>query len=294
MDLLEKFSSVEIKPTDCMTEADRQFCQRQQEAYQDAVTGFYQIGGLLSDMYRQQKAVLFDPEDRKDAWREKYLVSSWWREIDVNYLLKHIFILHTEFIDTLVSYLNAAYHLSISSFSVAAGLLPKEPARICAEDEFDWSPVVLRYEDAVARILAGFNGRTFAEEGPYELLEKCHSAAWLGQKSNFSQQKNLVKILKSACSYGYYSGHEQWHIHDSAKSVLKALAHFETGIFGQYPDGIADLLSEKGCLWFDLWELEDCKKLEKIRLFKNGRMDIRFTGEGYARQFVADYFGSVA
>lgn len=294
MDLLEKFSSVEIKVSDCMTEADRQFCQRHQEAYQDAVTGFYQIGGLLSDMYRQQKAVLFDPEDCKDAWKDKYLVSSWWHEIDVNYLLNHIFTLHAEFIDTLVSYLNTAYHLSISSFSIAASLLPEEPARICAEDEFDWSPVVLRYEDAVAKILAGFNGRTFAEQGPYQLLEQCHSAAWLGQKSNFSQQKNLVKILKSACDYGYYNGCEQWRIHDGAKGVLKALAYFETGVFGQYSDGIADLLSEKDRLWYDLWELEDCKKLEKIRLFKNGRMDIRFTGEGYARQFVADYFGSVA
>ena len=294
MDLLEKFSSVEINAADCMTEADRQFCQRHQEAYQDAVTGFYQIGGLWSDMYRRQKAVLFVPEDLQNVWKEKYLVSSWWREINVDHLLKHIFSLHTEFIATLVSYLNNAYYLSISAFSIEASLLPKEPVRVCAEDELDWSPVVLRYEDVVAKILDGFNGRTFAEQGPYELLEQCHSAAWRGQKSIFSQQKNLVKILKNACDYGHYGGYEQWHIHDGAKSVLKALAHFETGVLGQYSDEIADLLSEKGRLWCDLWEFEDCKKLEKIRLFKNGRMDIRFASEGYARQFVADYFGSVA
>ena len=77
------------------------------------------------------------------------------------------------------------------------------------------------------------------------------------------------------------------------KNILKALAHFETGAFGQYPDGIDDLLSEQLRLWYDLWEFEDCKKLEKIKLFKNGRMDIRFTNEGYAREFVSSYLGTV-
>ena len=74
---------------------------------------------------------------------------------------------------------------------------------------------------------------------------------------------------------------------------MKALAYFETGAFGQYPDGIDDLLSEEYPLWYDLWEFEDCKKLEKIKLFKNGRMDIRFTSEGHAREFVTDYLGTV-
>ena len=38
------------------------------------------------------------------------------------------------------------------------------------------------------------------------------------------------------------------------KNILKALAHFETGAFGQYPDGLDDLLSEQSRLWYDLWE----------------------------------------
>ena len=54
MDLLEKFLAVEIQSADCMTEADRQFCQRQQEIYQDAAEGFYQIAVLWTDMYDNQ------------------------------------------------------------------------------------------------------------------------------------------------------------------------------------------------------------------------------------------------
>ena len=33
MDLLEKFSAVEVKAANCLTEADRQFCELQQKLY---------------------------------------------------------------------------------------------------------------------------------------------------------------------------------------------------------------------------------------------------------------------
>ena len=59
MDLLEKFSAVEIRPADCMTEADRQFCQHQQEAYQDAAEGFYQIAALWTDMQPAEENVIW-------------------------------------------------------------------------------------------------------------------------------------------------------------------------------------------------------------------------------------------
>lgn len=298
MDLLEKFSAVEVKPTDCMTETDRQFCQHQQELYQDAVKSFYQIAALWTGLCDRQKVALSAPEGSGGKWKRKYLVSNWWPEVSAGAIMRHISALHDEFISTVVSYLNDTYHLTLGMYNVKAGLLPKGLSRSGYEETLDRSiltPVVLHYEDIVELILSWFEGRTFAEQGPYELTERCHRAAWRTQdhQANFEQKKNLVKILSGACDYGYYSGHEQWHINDSAKNILKALAHFETGGLGQYPDGIDDLLSEKCCLWYDLWELGACEKLEKIRLFKNGRIDIRFTNEGYARAFVSGYLGTI-
>lgn len=298
MDLLEKFSAVEIGPTGRMTEADRQFCQRQQEVYQNAVEVFYQIAALWTDLCDRQKAALSTPEGLDGKWKQKYLSSEWWPEISVGAIIKHISSLHSEFISTLVAYLNDTYYLTLDAYRIKDELLPEEPVCTGYEETPDRSvlnPVILRFEDAVELILSGFEGRTFEEQGPYELVERCHRAAWCerDRQANFEQKKNLVKIFSGVCSYGYYSGHEQWHIHDSAKSILKALAYFETGAFGQYPDGIDDLLSENGYLWYDLWELEDCEKLEKIRLFKNGRMDVRFTSEEYARAFVSGFLGTI-
>ena len=291
MKLLEKFAAVEIQTDSRITETDRQFMQRQQTAYQDAVTGFYQIGALWADMCVQQKAALFDPDDRMERWKSKYLISDWWHGIDVNYLVKHIFFLHKTFLCAIVSYLNETYHLSIDVYAVMRGLLPKEPGYIGAGDEADWSPVVLRYQDAVELILSGFGGRTFEEQAPYELLENCRRAVWNeDHTANYEWKKATVKLLSGACAYGYYRDHTQWHIHDKGKNVLKAAAYFETGGFQPYPYEINELLSDSSNLWYDLWELDGCGKLERIKLYKNGRMDIRFTSEGHARQFVSDYF----
>ena len=299
MDLLEKFSAVEIRSADCMTEADRQFCQRQQEIYQDAAEGFYQIAVLWTDMYNNQKSALSTPENDWDGkWKQKYLVSGWWPEVKAGAMIKHISLLHREFISTVVSYLNDTYHLTLDVGNVMDGLLPEESYYSGREETLDWStltPVILRYKDAVELILSWFKGRTFEEQAPYELVERCHQAGWRKKdhQANFEQKKNLVKIFSGACGYGYYNNYEQWHISDSGKNILKALAYFETGALGQYPDGIDDLLSEKCRLWYDLWEFGDCEKLEKIRLFKNGRMDIRFSNESYAREFVSSCLGTV-
>lgn len=299
MDLLEKFSAVEIRPMDCMTEADRQFCQCQQKIYQDAVEGFYQIAVLWTDMYDNQKSALSTPENDWDGkWKQKYLVSECWPEITVGAIMEHISLMHKEFIFIVVSYLNDTYHLTLNTDNVTNGLHLEKFCYAKYEDTVDWStltPVILRYEDIVALILSWFNGRTFEEQAPYELVERCHLAAWRKKdhQANFEQKKNLVKLLGGACDYGYYNRCEQWHICDNGKNILKALAYFETGALGQYPDGLDDLLLEESRLWYDLWEFEDCKKLKKIKLFKNGRMDIRFASEGYAREFVSDYLGTV-
>ena len=298
MDLLEKFDAVVIRTDDRITEADRKYCQSQQELYQDAVQGFYQIACLWMDMCVCQKNALADPDDYREKWKKKYLISSWWPNRTVKDIIRHIFSLHEAFINEIVSYLNDTYHLSIGTYAVERNLIPEEPQFYETDDVIDWAafpPVVLRYEDIVDFILSGFGGRTFEEQAPYELVEHCHIAAWdkSTHTANFERKKSTIKILHGACDYGYYSSHNQWHINDSAKHIIKALAHFETGGFDRFPSWLDSLSSDRSYLWDDEYELEGVVKLERIKLFKNGRMDIRFTSEAYALQFIADYLGTV-
>lgn len=302
MDLLQKFSQVEIHADARITEADRAFCQKHQEAYQAALDTFRQLLALWKEACGQQRHALYDPENPRYVWNY-YLTSKKFPELTDVQISMHILEVHKKFISVIVSYLNTTYHLSIDADEVEEILIPPPEYYEDADIESVLQSIVLRYEKIVEMILSQFDGRSFSEQAPYEMVMKCHRAAWRksDHQPNFEQKKNLVKILNGACYYRcarkekQMSSSEQWVIDSDVKSILKGLAHFETGVFEEYPYEMDKLLSEESVLyeWWDLWEFEDCEKLERIKLFKNGRMDIRFTNEGYARQFVADYLGTV-
>ena len=293
MDLLKKFDAVTICASALISEADREFCQKERDLYSDAVEGFYQIASVWMDMRAHQKSARL-LEDRDDCWKQKYLVSHWWDDISMRDMMNHIFSVHRKFISTIVTYLNSTYFLSLDSADHMRGLLPEQPPPDYENDEVDWSaypPCVLQYEDIIKHILRQFNGRTFKEQAVYELLDGCHKAVWDSREhsAKFEQKKNTVKILYDACGYGYYNGYEQWYVERDMKYVLKGLARFETDALGTYPSGIYALISDDVRRWYDLWEFPQCNKFDRIRLFKNGRMDIRFTSEEYARKFTDEY-----
>lgn len=295
MTLIEKFDAVEIKADNRITETDRQFCQQHQSAYQAAVDSFQQLLAFWRDVTEQQRHILFDPE-RLDDDCTQYLISKKFPELTVMQIMTHIKALHSKFIATVVDYLNAAYYLTVDADAVKEDLLPQQSDDDPEDDgENILLSVVLRYEDIIELILSWFDGRTFSEQAPYELVEKCHRASWRkkDRSPNYEQKKAVVKILSGACNHGYWDRREQWHLYNSAKDILKGLAHFETGLFDDYPDELRYLIPDDAVIYYDLWELEECDKLEQIKLFKNGRMDIRFTNEGFARQFVSDYLGTV-
>ena len=297
MDLLNKFDAVTICASTLISETDREFCKKEQDLYSDAVEGFYQIASLWMDMRTHQKSARL-PEERDECWKQEYLVSRWWDEIYLRDMMNHIFSIHHKFISIIVTYLNSTYFLSLDSAILAGELLPEQPLPDYENDEVDWSaypPFILKYDDIIKQILKQFDGRTFEEQAIYELLDGCHKAVWdrRAHSAKFEQKKNIVKILYGACRYGYYNGYEQWHVERDMKYVLKGLARFETDALGTYPNGINSLISDTVRLWYDLWEFSQCVKFDRIRLFKNGRMDIRFTSEEYARQFVDEYFGQM-
>lgn len=296
MDLLEKFSSVEVRADSRITETDRQFCQGRQDAYHAAIEAFQQLLAFWRDVTDQQMHILADPENPGEEWK-RYLVSPRFPELTEENITLHIIKIHHRFISDVTGYLNKTYHLSVEPDSVELGLLRKNTSYddTTVDRTAVLMSVLFRYEDVINEILSKFDGRSLSEQAPYELVENCHRAAWKEKdhSENYEQKKNLVKIISNACSYGYHNGYEQWHVYENGRHILRGLAHFETGGFEQYPAGIDSLLSDTRRLWYDLWEFDDCVKLERIKLFKNGRMDIRFTNEGYARQFVTDYLGTV-
>ena len=70
------------------------------------------------------------------------------------------------------------------------------------------------------------------------------------------------------------------------------LAYFETEALGYYPAGIANLLDwsykEEPVISFSTYT-----KLQSLRMFKNGRVDIKFKSKDYASRFVSEFLGLV-
>ena len=57
-ELLEKFSAVEVKADNRITPADKQFCEKNQSAYEYAISSYQELAFFWEDMQKTQKELL--------------------------------------------------------------------------------------------------------------------------------------------------------------------------------------------------------------------------------------------
>lgn len=152
----------------------------------------------------------------------------------------------------------------------------------------------LSYTAVLEQIFLQTDGRALYEQALHELKEKCHQAAWISGsgKPLFEQKKSILQLTGYACNFrDRYSG-VVWELSDRTKNILRGIAHFETGMFGTAPCSLSRLLGR-----YDLpdsqHEFPDCEKLQSLRMFKNGRVDIKFASEAHAAQFIEDYLKTI-
>ena len=128
------------------------------------------------------------------------------------------------------------------------------------------------------------DGRGLWDQAIYELKESCHSGSWnsYNEKPRFERKKTVVQFSGSADGSG--------DLVHSMKNVIRGLAHYETGVIGVIPNEFTSLL---GYHQMESYEFTDCKKTQKIRIFRNGRVDIRFVSEEAAQTFINEYLGTV-
>ena len=230
-----------------------------------------------------------------------YLSSRDGPEISQRQINKHLEHLHQSVIYNLVHYFNSTYHVTVSADHVANNLLPQKPdLRIYenkeAHDAYHEKlrAAKVRYEDVVDQIILLLDGRSFAEQAFHELTEKCHKAAWnlYHNKMNYERKKALISFNGYFCAIYHYSWQDEWTLEDNAKIILRGVAHYETDSSNLYPLGFSELLGyNRSCS--NEHEFSTCKKVKGLKMFKNGRVDIRFTTETNAAEFAARYLGLV-
>lgn len=300
MNLLEKFEAVTVEADTRIAEQDKKLCEAHQAAYDAAVQSFRELAFFWEDMVNTQKSLLADTDVGEMEYLEQY--SSYRKlHISVEEIHDHIKGLHRELINNLVRYFNSTYNVSVDPRDVCGNLLPKEPPGRRYENEKaheEYQEKLLaahvRYQDVVDQVILLLDGRSFAQQAFFELTEKCHKAAWnLHQKeAEFERKKSTIRFTGYFCHVNQGYRQEEWKLNDKTKEILHGVAHFETGAYDIYPLGFSELLRYGG-VCYNEHEFTTCKKVVSLKMFKNGRVDLKFATDAYAEAFINTYLGAV-
>lgn len=295
MNALDKLAAVQIEADSRISETDRQFCEAHQAAYIDAKASLDELEYMWTDIVSRQSKLL---ELAAAVWNNvrEYTHLPRFSEQEIRNQLEE---LNGLFISNLVRYFNHRYKVSLDADSIIDMLLPHKPkndyfspnTEAVTEYHQKLRTMTVSYKDVLEQIFIQLGGRTFNERALDEIKEACHKAAWCtyNGKTEYELKNDTIQFTNS-CYFD--TMFKRWKLGDSMKEILRGLAYFETEVFGHYPTGIANLLD---------WSYKEdptvsfstCTKLQSLRMFKNGRVDIKFKSKDYASQFVSEFLGLV-
>lgn len=296
MNLVEKINQVKIKADTRISGADRAFCERQQRAYDAAREALRELDFTWTDCISQQKMIL----DGEQAYTY-YLGNDC--NLKTACFRDELERLHEHFINRLTSYFARTYSVDLSAQSITERLLPSNSSKGIFEREKAeeaeaayhkaMRELALRYTDVLDQIFIQLGGRSFQERAFWEIQQRCCSAVWNTYKNEpqYVQQKDIIHFYCHFCGCDADWTPPRWSMTDRAKNVLWGVVHFETGSYTMVPAVLSDFFSyrdvRQACTDFHGYS-----KLRQIRLFKNGRMDIRFASSELAEQFIDIYLSA--
>ena len=293
MDLLKKFEAVTATLDSRISDTDRAFCKAHQAAYDNAKCTLPELLCFWEDMQNQQ-AELLSGTDTSPTF---FLASRDSIKLSDSGIQEQLFSLHSLFVGELVSFFSKTYHLALSIRDIEDSLIPQEPGDRWTDDYEDrvreytraMQDLSLRYTDILDQIFLYTDGRELSEQALHELKEKCHEAAW----NISSGQAKCTSLLGGYfCSYRDQYGGGYWELAKDTKDILRGIAHFETGDFSTVPYRISKIIGTYS-IHSDFHEFNDCDKILSLKMYKNHRVDIRFSTEENARQFINDYLGAI-
>ena len=285
MSLLEKFSKVVVKADERISTEDRRFCEAHQVAYEEAKSSLQELKFYWETMLDTQNQLLIPVGETN---RTMYISDHSNLDISVRDIEKQLRKTHCTFINRIVHHFNELYHINLDTTEVENALLAKQPEdrwhhgyeeEIAAYNE-QMLNMKLDYRQIIEQIFNQTNGRDLWEQAEFYIKQQCHSAAWRYDKPNYERKTHTIQFT--------YAVNYDRTLHESSRNILKGLAHFETGKVGILPSELDQIIGAYK-LYEDSFEFEDCKKIKKLRIFRNGRMDVRFTEEAHAIQFIEVY-----
>lgn len=292
MGLLDKLEQVEIKADSRLPEDDLMFCETQQQAYDESRRAFREIRRQWKKALQAQKDLLGTSSDGSLP----YFGSNYRFGItDINRELEK---LHSKFISELTRHFNTKYKVTISAEAIEEHLIPTEPDPYkCDKDTSNeyhrtLRALALHYEDVVDQMFIQLDGLSFVERAFQELRTKCHKAAWSNSNAGYDRKGDTLRFGGYFCSCDERWGREEWRLAERMQDIFTAVAHYETNTFGRFPAGFSELLGYSD-VSTSQFQFPTCQKLVHLRMFKNGRVDLKFKTAALAKEFVETYLDSL-
>lgn len=298
MNILEKLKTVEITTDNRISEKDRQFCEAHQTAYREAKDALNELIYFWEEAVNRQHTLLAEAATSQYSLDVYISVPN----VSIRDIKQKTEEIHSIFINRIVNHFNDVYKVSLDARSVENNLLPHKPksdyytSDVVSETQQyhqQLKEMTLDYKDILDQIFIQLGNRTFEEQALDEIKEKCHKFAWNTYcgTANFELKNNVI-CFTYGCDYEYWFGKDKWEIKKGMQNVIRGISHFETGVSGNYPSHFAELLG-----WDSknkpIFEFPDCSILQLIKMYKNGRVDVKFKSKDCASRFVAAYLSNV-
>lgn len=302
MSLLDKFNSIEVKADTRISERDREFCMAYHEAYVKGRAALKSLRQLVEEYLNDQQSIISRVVPKDEMYDRSFFLGDSVHVHDITSCLRNA---HHVLISALVSYFERTYKVSLEASEIEEVLLPKEPDRYASYNSAEYKEYYeavesteLKYEDILDQIFIQLDGFSFQEKALNELKQKAHDAAWNRYYGNkcYEQKKAVISFAHYACSFDswyeeYYHGEHEIQLTDGMKNVIRALAYFECGTADNIPWTLNTLLGYQWRTYNTEMQL-GLEKLKSIKCFKNGRVDVRFTSEAFAREFAEMFLGN--
>lgn len=270
--LLSKFDTIEVNNNTRISAEDQAFCEDQEQQYKESIKiqldflkSFKEVSGidLLAEKYTNQNS------------KNKYL--DWYKFDKIAELAKAT---KEKFIHEIIWYFEKQYNVTINSENMGK------------KYGFD-----INYNDILDYIFIQLEGFTFQEKAVKEIKDKLKDKV---MRSYDNKIDVLIKNKKVIFPNYFYidSWDKKWGelkisygAYKNFDILLTALSHYEQETTHNIYQGIyRTITNETGGRVFKDHCLM-CIKAERIKIFKNGKVEITFLTPEFAQQFAKEYCG---
>lgn len=261
-DIFSKFDNIEINNNNRISLDDEEFCKNQENQYKQFIEFSnnyieYLKNNSLSNMFLNSESLINEMNEK--------------RQNNKNW-----------FIEKIVSYFRDTYKVT----------LKYEPI----QNKYDLD---ITYNTIIDEIIEQLDGYSFTDKAGKEIKDALKKQITRGYDNNVRAEIKNKKVIFDDFfwidswdkKYGTYK--VSYSSDEAFLKLLKAISHFEQGANENTYHGVYETITRKRNDEVFKEHTLMCIKAESIKLFKNGKVEVTFLNNEYARQFAKEYCGYI-